>query len=1053
MLTIKLLGPPEIAIDGAPVKLARRKSRAILFYLAAHTKPLRRESLLTTFWPDSPRTSGQQVLRTTIHGLRKAFGPALLVNGDEISLADSVQVDVRIFEKQLSNSPSDPKRISAALELYRGEFLEGFSLPDSAEFEDWSILERERLQRLAVRGLVELSRIYEDAGNYQAAVESLERALAFDPLQEDLQRENIRLLFLSGDRPAAIRRYDQLRKLLDEEMGVPPMLETRALYDAIINDKLEEKALIPVKKTGFQRKRAPGGNLRPAASAPRSVLPFTGREGELQRLLDQAEAKKLDQRPRLTLIEGEAGIGKTRLAEEFGQQSQALLLKGSATELEHTLPYQPVIEALRSLLARPEWVSLHARLNLAPVWMDEIARLLPELEEGHPTPPVEASSADARLWEGIHQFLLALGKQRELVLFLDDLHWADAASLSLLGYLVRQPSTPVFYLASARPAHPRSPLASLLGTLTRADRLIRIPLNRLNQANVYQIARHLSEEYSYPLSEWLMRNTEGSPQVLAELVRYARQNKILLPDGAVNLNTLTTEPVLTPSIHSLIQWRLARLSNPARRVLDAAVAAGREFDFEVVYKAAGLSEAAALDALDELLDESLILPVETATNPAKTSLVYAFDHSLIMEVAYREIGEARHRRLHRQVAEAMERHYRGRFDDVAGLIASHYLEGGEPGKAAAFALTAGRRATNLAAWTEAAGFYEQAWLAESDPELKREISISLGEAYLRSGQAAKATESYWTAFHLVEPGSPEANEARLALANALLLQARFAEALNLTQQVIDTNQPEFVLRAEFLAGTALSLEGADLQEAAAHLRNAESRCSDDCSPLTLAEIKFELGSVAAQQGRLNEAIDLYSESLEAAKAALSGSEGHLAILRLILAYNNLAYHLHLLGDPQALAYVETGLEMALEKGELPLLTYLFSTRGEIALAAGDLELAEYYFKEGLSVAERVSMQERVAGLTANLGLVEVERGRQDLAIHHLAVALARADALGTQHLAAQIRLWLAPLLPLPEARQRLAEVRAIAASGGRSRLLEEAAKLEVELALQTTPPK
>ncbi|MFO7624207.1 MAG: hypothetical protein R6V73_07635, partial [Anaerolineales bacterium] len=110
-----------------------------------------------------------------------------------------------------------------------------------------------------------------------------------------------------------------------------------------------------------------------------------------------------------------------------------------------------------------------------------------------------------------------------------------------------------------------------------------------------------------------------------------------------------------------------------------------------------------------------------------------------------------------------------------------------------------------------------------------------------------------------------------------------------------------------------------------------------------------------------------------------------------------------------------------------------------------LDLAQDYFLEGLALAERVSMLERIAGLTANLGLVEIERGQKELAIHHFSTALARADALGTQHLAAQIRLWLAPLLPPAEARQHLAEARAIAASGRRQRLLQEITHLEAGL--------
>jgi DNA-binding SARP family transcriptional activator len=1045
MLTLRLLGPPEILIDGVPAKVTRRKSRALLYYLGMHDKPLRRERLLAFFWPDSPRAAAQQVLRTTLHGLRKDLGPWLVIESEDISLSSGVQTDVKIFEKQLSNSSHDLSRIMEALKLYRGEFLEGFTLPDSPDFEDWTVYERERLNRMAVRGWVNLSRIYESVQDFPAALDSLEHALAFGSLQEDLQREAIRLMYLSGDRPAAIRRYDTLRKLLDEEMGVPPMLETRTLYDAIINDKLELQTPATSKQTtsrSFDQTQEIRMRDYPVT---RHNLPFTGREAELQSLMDLAETQKLNQRPMLALIEGEAGIGKTRLAEEFEQASGALFIKGSATELEHALPYQPVIEALRGLLKRAEWGSLHSRLDLAPIWMDEIARLLPELSGARPIPAGDASSADARLWEGVHQFLLALGRQRKVILFLDDLHWADAASLSLLAYLIRQPSTPVFYLGSARPAPPRSSLTSLLGTLTRTDRLFRLSLLRLTKADIDGLARQFSSEYAVPLSEWLMQNTEGNPQVLSELVRYARQNQILTSNGDVDISTLTTEPVLTPSIYSLIQWRLAQLSNPARRVLDAAVAAGREFEFEVVYQAAGLSEAAALDALDELLEVALIYPLQKAEQGVDTPLVYAFDHSLTMEVAYREIGEARHRLLHRQVAEAMEKRYRSRFEDRAGVIANHYQEGGDPYKASAFAIRAARRAASLAAWTEAASFYEQALVKVTEPGINHEILMSLGEAYVRSGQPAKAAESYWAVIHGTEPGSPEINQARLALGEALLLQARYAEVLELTQQVIGSDQPEFILQAEFLAGTALSLEGADLEEASSHLLRAQNLCADNCDPLTMAEIKFELGSLAAQEGRLNEAVALYHESLEAAQAAVSGNQGNRAIPRMILANNNLAYHLHLIQDPQALFYVEKGLELASEKGELPLLTYLLSTRGEIALAAGDLEMAESCFQEGLALAERVSMLERVAGLTANLGLVEHRRGQQQLAIHHLSTAQARADALGTQHLAAQIRLWLAPLLPAHEARQRLAEARVIASRGGRRRLLEEVARLEANL--------
>jgi hypothetical protein len=166
----------------------------------------------------------------------------------------------------------------------------------------------------------------------------------------------------------------------------------------------------------------------------------------------------------------------------------------------------------------------------------------------------------------------------------------------------------------------------------------------------------------------------------------------------------------------------------------------------------------------------------------------------------------------------------------------------------------------------------------------------------------------------------------------------------------------------------------------------------------------------------------------------------------ILARNNLAYHLLLLGDLVAAArYAAEGTRLAEERGAVGVQPYLLSTSGEIALASGDLDGAEANFGAGLALAESLAIPERVAGLTANLGLVALRRDQTAIAISRLSAARAQADALGTRHLAAQVRIWLAPLLPPAEARAALAEARAIAESGGRRRLLEEIAQLEQAL--------
>jgi DNA-binding SARP family transcriptional activator len=1077
VLSIHLFGAPRITRDDQPLTVARRKSRALIYYLAGRSGPVTRDHLLAFFWPDLDRAAAQQTLRTTLHGLRKALGDALQIEDGTLALALDVAVDTRQFEAGLERArrpapTPDTAALSAALELYQGDFLDGFSLPDSAAFEDWTAAERERLRRLAVDGLATLAGLQAADGQYQTALATLERALAFDPLQEDLQREALRLHYLAGDRAGAIRRYTHLRHLLDEEMGVLPMAETRALYDAILTDSLPPALpfaprLPPARPGPPEPFPSAAGTAAPQPELVQvAPVPFAGREAELRALSGAARTPPAA-RP-VVLVEGEPGIGKSRLVEEFLRGSGSLTMAGAAHELEQGLPYQPVIEALRGLLAQPAWPAVQAGLQaqLAPVWLAEVARLLPELVPGQA--PAGRVADEPRLWEGVHQFLRAAARQHALTFFVDDLQWADASTLALVLYLARRAqadAADIVYLAALRPAPHGSALSAFIQTLTREDRLLRLPLNRLQPEEVMRLVEEWVAGRAAPvetagiLSGWLLPASEGNPYVLVELLRYACDQGLVQPGRPLDPAALGAPPIVPQTIYALIQSRLARLGDPARRVLDAAVAAGREFEFEVVYRAAGLSETAGLDALDELSAAGLVHPVPNSAAGERTAphalpplTRYAFDHSLTMEVAYREVGEPRHRLLHRRVAEALLQVYgRQRLDDITGLLASHFAEGNEPERAAPYAFRAGQLAARVAGWAEAVAFFEQALEAESEPAQRWAIAMALGEAHFSDGSMAPASEAFRLALSLARDLShpQKIEQAGLALARAQLPQARFEEVRRLARQVRNAaTSHESMAAAEFLIGVSYSLEGSDLASAGEHLELAERELraaieQDGLDPGRLAQIKFERGSQAAQRGDLAGAVALYREAMVIADASPVEADRPYTIL----ARNNLAYHLHLIrpGDPAAQALAEAGLRLAEEQGQLTMNTYLLSTLGEIALAQGSLEAAEERFRAGLALAERVAMPERVAGLTANLGLVAKTRGEAALALYRLSTALAQADALGLRHLAAQIRLWLAPLLPPEEGRARLAEARAFAETDSRAYLLKEAAEVEREL--------
>lgn len=1048
MINIQLLGHPQVIVQGKPLDISRRKSRALLYFLAAHNSPVPRERLLLIFWPELSRSAGLQTLRTTLHGLRKDLDAALEITPQQVGLRSSVSVDVRRFQEVVQSPESTLDALTAALELYRGDFLETFELPDSAEYESWTLVERERYRRMAIRALSQASQLHADAGRYSDALEAVERALAFDPLQEDLQREAIRLLFLAGDRPAAIRRYDLLRKTLMDELGIPPMIDTRQLYDDIVNDRMQGDRLQPAAPLGTYPSAVTPRKKpieAPAAGPKEDLIPFKGRGEELSALTASTHSATL------TLIEGEPGIGKTRLAAEYLQNSDFLPLCGAARELENSLPYQPLIEALRSLLNRSEWPRLSIELGhrLPAVWWTELSRLAPELARGNLARPAEIQlHEESYLWEGLLRFFKTLATivaPRRVILFLDDLQWADASTLGALGYLILQspPQEPgPAYLATTRTPPPKSPLSSLVHTLIRENRLARLPLNRLSDEEIASISRTISPDYAFHLSSWLAQNSEGSPFVISELIRYAFTHNLLTRNeggqaAVLNLNALSEGLTVPKTVYSLTLSRLERLSDPALRVLGAAVAAGRDFDAEVVVRAAAISEHAALDALDELRNAGLIQPLE--------DLHYTIDHPLTMEVAYQEMGELRYRIYHRRVAEAMTDVYgKGWAERNAGVITFHFSQGQAPERAAPYAMMAGKRASRLAAWKEAISFFETALQGLEDAD-RIPALLALSNAQQQAGQHIHAGESLSEVILLAEKyGLPsDGNSARLSLAHSYFSQARFDEARLLARQVCMNGSLVDKTKAEFVLGTSYSLEGSDLDSAWRHLKSSEALILEQIPekapdfPAEIARVRFELGGVAAQQGQLEQAVALYRSALETACRSEDGQ----GMVWCILAHNNLAYHLLLMGRPGGQEHVTEGLRLAREKGMLGQLPYLLSTQGEIALADGDLATAQASFSEGLALAERLKIGERIAGLTANLARLDLARGDKLLAIHRFSTALAHAESLGTHHLAAQIRLWLAPLLPAEQAAALISAAKDFAESGGRQYLLKQIKEL------------
>lgn len=326
-LTIRTLGPPELALDGAAVDTSRNKAIALLVYLAVNGQRCRREALAGLFWPDYEQSKAYAYLRRTLWELKEMLGEGWLEAGREtVALAGAADVwlDVAAFRQALAATaghghapaavcPACVDALSRAAELYRGDFLAGFSLRDSPGFDDWQFYLAEGLRQEAGEALRKLSAIHGQERRLEAAIEVGRRWLSLDPLNEEAHRQVMLLLALNGQRSAALRQYQECVRILQAEMGIAPERKTSELFQRIEQGKVPSlaSAAPPPAATAV----TPGASLAPRPvhfNLPQLLTPFIGRERELAELHDLLA----DADVRLLTILAVGGMGKTRLAIE-----------------------------------------------------------------------------------------------------------------------------------------------------------------------------------------------------------------------------------------------------------------------------------------------------------------------------------------------------------------------------------------------------------------------------------------------------------------------------------------------------------------------------------------------------------------------------------------------------------------------------------------------------------------------------------------------------------------------------------------------------------------
>ncbi len=441
---------------------------------------------------------------------------------------------------------------------------------------------------------------------------------------------------------------------------------------------------------------------------------------------------------RFVALEGEVGIGKTRLAEEFLARVRSdggLIIDARCYEGQANLAYGPFVEGLRALDLPARAREWHARIS--PQGLAEAARLLPELDALGPLPPLlplEGPGGQARFLESLSQLLLALcSEQACSVLFVDDLQWIDDASLDLLTYLVRRlRGRSLFILGAWRKEEVAadSRLRQLLAESERAGTGALISLERLNRPAVAELVQAALPASSAPeLADRLYRESEGQPFILVEYLALLSGDQRQAGEWS-----------LPGSVRSVLRSRLARLSETARQLLSTAAVIGRSFDYDTLLEASGRSAEETVTGLEELLSQGIIQ--EVSGGPNGNAPVLDLTHDKLRALVYEETSLVRRRLLHRRVAESLANYARLHHETerLAARIAGHFQQAGEEREAAEYFRMGGDYARSLYANGEALLHYRSA-LALGHPDAAS-LHESIGDLQTLSGEYGGALHSY-----------------------------------------------------------------------------------------------------------------------------------------------------------------------------------------------------------------------------------------------------------------------------------------------------------------------
>ena len=664
-IRIEVLGIPRILVNGKPASLSRKRVRAILFYLAAEQKPIARTTLAWLFWPDKSTQIASRNLSIHLSYLRNALNDDVLVSSQgAISLAPGVQTDVNDYSLFSNGAGKDDAR--HAFELFRGPFLDGFSIKDADPFDQWAASSATQWREHGIDAAVEFSFDLENRGAFAEALDVMERAIAVNPIREDLYRRAMRIMERGGMRAQVGTLYQQLTSQLNAELGLPPSLQTVECYQEIIGSN--DSFTATVKQTGKHALKD-------------GDMPFIGRNEQVDEVL-AAPANVL------VLVQGEASIGKTRFLKELPHQPEERRMVATFAQQTREIPFAALIESIKALAAQTDWPKLALRLQRAmgdDSWT-RLRCLVPTIDPDIAQTVSTFALSTMQIQETLEDFLGVLAVESPLHVMLDDLHYADAASLKTLAHIIgAAPFSQVRFTATVNPSISMPHAIALLNGLQRTGNLVTVPLPPIDDARM--------------MDALLFYFPDIDDATASKLINLAGGNPLLMKTIIQGLDSGYTEFSGKASLQNLFEFTFKSLSGRAGDMATMLAVHNAPCEAELFNKLCG--NASAEDVLNELSSAGLA----AIDSSGRISLLSKRMQEFLVSRLARD--SRRLELAHLRLAQAMDELYGyapASMQDI--VICHHYSQSIHPRECGPYAAKAGDYLLQIDEVEEAIKYYK-----------------------------------------------------------------------------------------------------------------------------------------------------------------------------------------------------------------------------------------------------------------------------------------------------------------------------------------------------------